>query len=122
MIKANDNFFNPILQTYRDSNYDKQLRKNERSATTKEIIKNLDNQLKIEQTFNIINLQDRLKGFENDPNYPAMKDLIHTRKRIENYPKNYNIISNLPLSQHHYDKPENRPQIPSSEPKKGKIS
>ena len=121
MVKENDNFFNPILQTYKDLKYDKQLRKNEKSATTTEIIKNLDNQLKVEQTFNIINLQDRLKGFEKDPNYPAMKDLIHTRKRIEYYSNNFNIISNLPLTQHHYDKPENRPNNSNSEPKNGKM-
>ena len=119
-VKENDNFFNPILQTYSDRNYDKQIRQKEKSALTSEIVKNLDNQLKIEQTFNIINLQDRLKGFEKDPNYPVMKDLIHTRKRIENYPKNFNIISNLPLTQHHYDKPENRPVYSNSESKKGK--
>ena len=76
--------------------YDKQIRQKEKENRNTEIIKNLDNQLKIEQTFNIINLQDRLKGFEKDPNYPAMKDLIHSRKRIENNPKEYNIISNLP--------------------------
>ena len=110
MVKENDNYFNPILQTYKDLNYDKQLRKKEKSEITSKIIENLDNQLKIEQTFNIINLQDRLKGFEKDPNYPTMKDLIHSRKRIEYYANNYNIISNLPLSKHHYDKPENRPK------------
>ena len=121
MVKENDNYFNPILQTYKDLNYDKQLRKKEKSEITSKIIENLDNQLKIEQTFNIINLQDRLKGFEKDPNYPTMKDLIHSRKRIEYYANNYNIISNLPLSKHHYDKPENRPNNTNSEPKKGKM-
>ena len=122
MVKANDNIFNPILQTYHDIKYDTNLRKKEKAALTSEIIKNLDNQLKIEQTFNIINLQDRLKGFEKDPNYPVMKDLIHSRKRIESYPKNFNIVSNLPLSEHHYDKPENRPTNSNSAPKKGRTT
>ena len=121
LVKENDNFFNPILQKYNDIKYDNQVIQKEKSDMTREIIKNLDNQLKIEQTFNIINLQDRLKGFEKDPNYPVMKDLIHTRKRIEFYPKNFNIISNLPVSQHHYDKPENRPKNINSEPKKGRM-
>ena len=121
LVKRNDNFFNPILQTYSDLKFDKQIREKEKSATTKEIIKNLDNQLKIEQTYNIINLQDRLKGFENHPNYPVMKDLIHSRKRIENNPKTFNIISNLPFTIHHYDKPENRPKNANSEPKKGRM-
>ena len=122
MVKRNDTFFNPILQTYKDIKLDKQLHNNEKSAIASNIVRNFDNQLKIEQTFNIINLQDRLKGFEKHPDYPAMKDLIHSRKRIENNPKDYNIISNLPLSKHHYDKPENRPNDTNSEPKKGRMA
>ena len=120
MVKANDIVFNPILQKYNDPKLEANLRKSEKSAVLSEIIKNQDNQLKVEQTFNIINLKDRLKGLENDPNYPSMKDLIHSRKRIDNCPKNYNILSNLPLTQHHFDKPENRPNFNFSEPKKGK--
>jgi hypothetical protein len=34
-------------------------------------------------------------------------------KKIDHYPKKYNILSNLPLSEHHYDKPENRPKVES---------
>ena len=120
MVKANDVVFNPILQKYKDSKYETSLKKNEKSAVLSEIIKNQDNQLKIEQTFNIINLKDRLKGLEKDPNYPSMKDLIHSRKRIDFSPKNYNILSNLPLTTHYFDKPENRPNFNMSEPKKGK--
>ena len=120
MIKANDMVFNPILQKYNDPKLESSLQKKENSAIISEIIKNQDNQLKVEQTFNIINLKDRLKGLENDPNYPSMKDLIHSRKRIDNCPKNYNILSNLPLTCHHFDKPENRPNFNFSEPKKGK--
>ena len=81
------------------------------------IIKNQDKQLKVEQTFNIINLQDRFKGFENHPDYPKMKDLINKRKKINYDSKNYNIISNLPLTIHHYDKPENRPKLSENEKK-----
>jgi len=120
MVKASETTYNPILQTYSDLDFEKQLRKKEKSDIINEIVKNQDYRLKIEQTFNIINLQDRLKGFEKDPNYPVMKDLIHSRKRIESYPKSFNILSNLPLSQHHYDKPENRPVYKDSVPKAGK--
>ena len=120
MVKSNENIYNPILQTYSDLNYDNKLRQKEKSDIINEIVKNQDNRLKVEQTFNIINLQDRLKGFEKHPNYPVMKDLIHSRKRIESNPKNFNIISNYPLSEHHFDKPENRPKYSNSAPKEGK--
>ena len=64
MVKENDVVFNPILQRYKDPKYETSLRQNEKSAIISEIIKNQDNQLKVEQTFNIINLKDRLKGLE----------------------------------------------------------
>ena len=115
MAKKNDLYFNPILQKYNDKEYDKNLRQKEKSAIHSSIINNQDNQLKVEQTFNIINLQDRLKGLEKHPNYPIKKDLINKRKKINYDTKCYNILSNLPLTQHHYDKPENRPKCSTSE-------
>lgn len=110
MAIQNDQVFNPILQKYNDKEFDKNLRKREKSAVFSSIATNLDNQLKYEQTYNIINLQDRLKGFEKHPNYPAQKNLINKKKILDIYSQNYNIISNLPLNEHHYDKPENRPK------------
>ena len=115
MVKYNDIVFNPILQKYNDSEYDKSLQKRDKSAIISSIISNQDNQLKNEQTFNIINLQDRLKGLEKHPNYPLKKDLINKRKNINYDKKYYNILSNLPLNEHHYDKPENRPKCSTSE-------
>jgi hypothetical protein len=73
MVKQNDLTFNPILQKYNDNEYDKQLRQKEKSNIFTAIIENQDNQLKNEQYYNIINLQDRLKGLENQPNYPKKK-------------------------------------------------
>ena len=123
MVIQNDQAFNPILQKYNDKEFDKNLRKREKSAVFSSIATNLDNQLKYEQTFNIINLQDRFKGFEKHPNYPNQKNLINKKKVIDYYSKNYNIISNLPLNEHHYDKPENRPKCNDVETnKKRKIS
>ena len=113
MVKQNDLVFNPILQKYNNREFDKNLWKKEKSEIFTQIIKNQDNQLINEQTYNIINLQDRLKGFEKHPNYPIKKDLINKRKKIIYDSKNYNILSNLPFSQHHFDKPENRPKCSS---------
>jgi len=110
MVKQNDLYFNPILQKYSNREYDRSLREKENKKIIESIIKNQDNQLQVEQTFDVINLQDRLKGFEKHPNYPVKKDLINKRKNINHDTKDYNILSNLPLSEHHYDKPENRPK------------
>ena len=121
MVKQNDLVFNPILQKYNNREFDKNLWKKEKSEIYTQIIKNQDNQLKNEQTYNIINLQDRLKGFEKHPNYPIKKDLINKRKKIIYDSKNYNILSNLPFSQHYYDKPENRPKCSSTDFQKRNI-
>ena len=117
MMKKNDKCFNLILQKYNDKEYEKSLNQQEKKDLISTIIKNQDKQLKVEQTFNIINLQDRLKGFEDHPDYPKQKDLINKRKKINYDVKNYNIISNLPLTVHHYDKPENRPKLVETEKK-----
>ena len=115
MIIQNEQAFHPILQKYNDKDFDKNVRKREKSAVFSSIATNLDNQLKYEQTFNIINLQDRLKGFEKHPNYPVQKNFTNKKKVMDIYAKNYNIISNLPLNEHHYDKPENRPKCNDAE-------
>jgi len=117
MVKQNDLAFDLILQKYNNKQYEESLNKKENEKKISSIIKNQDNQLKVEQTFNIINLQDRLKGFEQHPDYPKQKDLINKRKKINYDLKNYNIISNLPLTVHHYDKPENRPKLVENEKK-----
>ena len=91
MVKQNDLAFNLILQKYNDKQYEKALNEKEKNDMISSIIKNQDKQLKVEQTFNIINLQDRFKGFENHPDYPKMKDLINKRKKINYDYKNYNI-------------------------------
>lgn len=111
IVKQNDLVFNPILQKYRDKSYDAQLKMREKENLKRAIIHNQDNQLKVEQTYNIINLQDRLKGFENDPLYPRKADFVVRKNMIDRFNnKGYNILSNLPLSQHHYDRPEKRPK------------
>ncbi|MCQ2817617.1 MAG: hypothetical protein MJ252_10165 [archaeon] len=115
MMKANDAVFNPILQTYTNQGREAQLRKDEKDKLISTIIKNQDNALKTEQTFNIINLRDKLKGLENHKDYPRENNEFKIRKKLETSKVDYNILSNLPLSEHHFDKPENRPKCGSTD-------
>lgn len=110
-IKLNDLYFNPITQKYKDKEYDKELKKQEEKELKDKISLYYDKELRVMQTYDIINLKDRLKGFENHPDYPKIKKSnVSVFKKVNNFPKkNYNILSNISLSQHHYDKPENRP-------------
>ena len=108
-VKKNDVYYNPILQKYNNINLDSQISQKEKNDIINSIVKRKDYQLSKEQTYNLVNLQDKLKGFENHPDYPKPKNIM--RKKIIYHPKNFNILSNLPLNLHHYDKPENRPNL-----------
>ena len=107
-IKTMDRYFNPITQKYSDPKLDKKIQETENQRLLTKLSKYYDKELENTQTFNIINLKDKLKGFENSKNYPKTKiKTLFTKERNPSL-QNYNIISNLSLAQHHYDKPENR--------------
>jgi hypothetical protein len=110
-IKDLDIYFNPITQKYKDTKFDNELKKQEEAEIKNKISLFYDNELRVMQTYDIINLQDRLKGFENHPDYPKYKGSASNLKKIGHLStkENYNIISNINLSQHHYSKPEDRP-------------
>lgn len=109
-VKQKDLIYNPILQVFNDKSKENNQRQTERTNILQTIAINQDRQLAKEQIYNVINLRDRLKGMENDPNYPSYKPNVPKAKAIDIHQINYNVLSNKPLSQHHYDKPENRPK------------
>lgn len=89
-----ENIFNPISQQYYDSAYNSQLKSQEMIQMKKKITEHYDNELRNEQTFNIISLGDRLKGFEDHPDYPRKaKEKIKMNKEISQVP--YNILNNI---------------------------
>ena len=110
-ISSAERVFNPITQRYSDKKIEDQLNQQEKKDIINNIVKGYDNELKNIQTFNIINLQDRLKGLETNKSYPE-SNLERRKKLFIMSPKiNYNIISNLNYKIHHFDKPEKRPVI-----------
>ena len=68
LIKKIENQFHPILQKYYDDKINIAMNNNEKIDLKNQLAKNYDYQLKYEQAYNIINLKDKLKGFENHPN------------------------------------------------------
>ncbi len=93
-VLQNDTYFNPILQKYNNINLDSKIIQKEKNEMMNKIIKSRDNQLKNEQVYNIINLHDNLKGFENHPNYPKEEDIAKTNKKRLYRQKYY---TNLPF-------------------------
>ena len=124
-VKSQDLVFNPITQKYSDKNIEKELRRQEKSNMINSIAQGYDNELRVIQTFDIINLKDKLNTLKNNSDYPNDIKQYHGAKRkklnISSGEINYNILSNINLNLHHFDKPENRPLIKDEINNKKKI-
>ena len=110
-ITSAERIFNPIIQKYNDKKYEEELKIQEKKDIINSIVKGYDKELKNIQVYNIINLDDRLKGLEDNQRYP--KTTLQKRKKFFKLtPKiNYNILSGYNFKIHHFDNPEKRPKI-----------
>jgi hypothetical protein len=115
-IKAGEAFFNPITQKYNEKQIQEKTCYQEYKSLPFKVANNYDKTLRYEQTFDIINLKDKLKVFKNHPLYPVEKESIGNKKLKDMSKIEYNILSNTNLTRHHFDKPENRPNKPSTSP------
>jgi hypothetical protein len=68
---------------------------------------NKDRALRYEQTYNVLNFDNKLKGLEARDNYPKDKPWYFRPGKDTNC--DYNIISNIDMQQHHFQPPEKRP-------------
>lgn len=66
-----------------------------------------DRALRYEQTYDIINFDNKLSGLENKPDYPKEKPWYYRPGKDTN--TDYNILSNKQFIEHHYDHPDKRP-------------
>ena len=99
------------LREYLDKTKEEKYKNKEITDLINNISKGLDNELAVSQTYDIINLRDKLKVFENDKNY-LQSPRVRRKKFYNMTPKiNYNILSNLNYKIHHFEKPEKRPSI-----------
>jgi hypothetical protein len=87
------------------------------------LARNQDRALRYEQTFNVINLENKLKGLEGLPGYPEVKLPNYKNRKLGNTSNtDYNILSGLDFADHHYLPPEKRPAKPEPKPRKYKIN
>ena len=54
-----------------------------------------------------MNFDNKLKGLESNPDYPKDKPWYFRPGKDTNV--DYNILSNFPMTEHHYNPPEKRP-------------
>ena len=116
-IKARETTYDPIVQKFRDPAFEKQIEQAEQQNFIDVIAKNKDRSLRYEQTYNVVNFENKLKGLEDRPDYPKEKPWYFRSRAGTN--ADYNILSNIPLQEHHFAAPEKRP--PAKEEKKEKI-
>ena len=122
-VIAQENSYNPILQTYTNQIIESNVQKIERDRLIETLAKNKDKALRYEQTFDIINLDNKLKGLEGLPGYPEERPPNYKNRNLGNNSKTpYNIISCLDFADHHYLPPEQRPPRPQEVPRKYKIN
>ena len=69
-VKSQDLVFNPITQKFTDKKIESELKNQEQTNLKESIANSYDNELRVIQTFDIINLKDRLEVLKNHPNYP----------------------------------------------------
>lgn len=115
-IKHAEVFYNPITQKYNDKDFHRKTVSIEKNIIPNRIASYQDNALRYEQTYDIINLRDKLKVFKDHSDYPKVKDPSKNKSVIDMSKKEFNILSNINLKVHHFDKPENRPDKPSTSP------
>ena len=72
------------------------------------LAKNKDNALRYEQTYNVVNFENKLAGLENRPDYPKEKPWYFRPERDSDV--DYNIITNYSLEDHYFDAPDKRPK------------
>jgi hypothetical protein len=66
-----------------------------------------DRALRYEQTYDVVNFDSKLKGLEHKPDFPREKPWYFRPGRDTK--SEYNILSNIPLTEHFYDAPDKRP-------------
>ena len=109
-MKAKETIYNPITQKYNDPGVEKHVERVEQDNFIDVLAKNKDRSLRYEQTFNVVNFENKLKGLEDRPDYPKERPWYFRQRAGTN--ADYNILSNLPLQEHHFDAPEKRPIAP----------
>lgn len=99
--------YNPITQKYTNSNSETLARKTEQDNFINTLAKNKDTALRYEQTYNVINFENKLAGLEHRTDYPKEKPWYFRPERDSLV--DYNIISNHSLQEHYFDAPDKRP-------------
>jgi len=122
-IQKQDRVFDPLLQRFRDPGAEAGRHHQEAKGAISHLNRAQDIQIMREQPFNILTHESKLEALApgKDPT------LINSSKRMPKGQnpgimpvKDFHILSNLPLAEHHWARPEDRPPVKEvkTEPRK----
>jgi uncharacterized membrane protein YgcG len=111
--------YHPILQSFRDQPREKMAVEREQSARVHQLNKAKDRQISTESPFDILTFHDKRAALPRQPPVQAMGMTApfnpHAERPTFRHPLDscyqFNIVSNMPLSQHHYTAPALRPNV-----------
>jgi len=109
MMKEQERVFDPIMQKYRDTDKEKGQRAIEERCRVQHLNRAKDIQLLRENNFDIVNNASKLSGLGDDIADKSMQPTKVGKRKFPDSFYDYNILSNLPVSIHHPDRPEARP-------------
>lgn len=111
-ILKHDLYFNPITQKYSNPEVDKCIKQNEKLGFHNFLTKSYDKQLQYESKYNVINQSNKFGPLAVEQNQETGRQIsnkLNYYYQVSN--ANYNLLSNKPLSEQHFLKPEERPII-----------
>ncbi|CAD7954158.1 unnamed protein product [Amoebophrya sp. A120] len=109
MMKEQERVYDPLLQKFRDNDKEKGQRVIEERCRVQHLNRAKDIQLLRENNFDIINNASKLSGLGEDIADKSLKPSKVGKRKFPDSFYDYNIMSNLPVSIHHPDRPEARP-------------
>lgn len=111
--------YHPILQTFRNTERETSARTFEDASRVQQLNAARDRQIATESPFDILNMSDKRSALPRPP-APQAEAMVapfnpHAERPTFRHPLDscyqFNIVSNLPLSQHHYSAPKLRPNV-----------
>ena len=120
--------YHPILQTFRDAPRESAAKERETHSRVEQLNAARDRQIATENRFDILNMRDK-RGALPQPPAPAAQAMLAPFNPLAERPTfrhpldscyQYNIVSNLPLTEHHFTAPPLRPNVVEEKPNGGK--
>ena len=129
--------YNPVLQTFTDHSRETVSKQREETRRISNLNQARDRQIARESQFDVLNMSDKRSGLgRSDAEVAAAAAAAQAAHAAQPTPKHsakptfrhpldscyqFNIVSNLPLSQHHYTAPELRPNMDNREDPKPRL-